>query len=378
MLSYSVGEDNIKLFVVVCEGLPRVYSLPIGEGRLRSFVDKFHNSLYEQGWLARAASRIKLARRLYDILIGPAESVLQNGDRVVIVPDGPLHLLPFGALIRGSEPVVSSSKADNGHGSDRDWSYFVEWKPLHSVLSATVYAGLQQNRRSVGAGNLPAQVVAFGDPEYSGELGRDYPRLPYARREIERIAGLYPPGVVQIYLGADATEERAKSFDHSISVLHFASHGKFDDRFPLNSFVALTIPMEFSEDRDNGLLHAWEILEHVRLDTDLVVLSACQSGLGKELGGDGLIGLTRAFQYAGARTIAATLWNVADQPTAELMIRFYRHLKAGKTKDAALQAAQIELIHGPIQVQDATGKTLVVDASAPYYWAAFQLIGDWQ
>ena len=109
-----------------------------------------------------------------------------------------------------------------------------------------------------------------------------------------------------------------------------------------------------------------------------MVLSACRSALGKELGGEGLIGLTRAFQYAGARTVAATLWSVADQATAELMIRFYHHLRAGKPKDVALQAAQIELIRDPIQLRDETGQTVGMDASAPYYWAAFQLIGDWQ
>ena len=91
-----------------------------------------------------------------------------------------------------------------------------------------------------------------------------------------------------------------------------------------------------------------------------------------------MIGLTRAFQYAGARTVAATLWNVADQATAELMIRFHRHLRAGQPKDVALQAAQIELIRGPIKVRSESGQTVAKDASAPYYWAAFQLIGDWQ
>ena len=103
-----------------------------------------------------------------------------------------------------------------------------------------------------------------------------------------------------------------------------------DFRIPLDSFVALTIPEEQTDERDNGLLQAWEILEHVRPDADLVVLSACETVVGKEQGHEGLIGLTRAFQYAGARTVASTLWRVVDQTTAELMIRFYRHLRDGK------------------------------------------------
>jgi CHAT domain-containing protein len=113
----------------------------------------------------------------------------------------------------------------------------------------------------------------------------------------------------------------------------------------------------------------WEIFEQVRLDTDLVVLSACSSALGEELGGEGLIGLTRAFQYAGARSVVASLWNIRDQATAELMVRFYWHLRSGLPKDEALQSAQVELIREPVG-----GK----DFSAPFFWAAFQLYGDWK
>jgi CHAT domain-containing protein len=126
-----------------------------------------------------------------------------------------------------------------------------------------------------------------------------------------------------------------------------------------------TIPDKPREGQDNGLLQAWEIFENVRIDADLVTLSACESGLGKEMGGEGLIGLTRAFQYAGARSILASLWMVEDQSTAELMKRFYGYLKSGKTKDEALRLAQIDLIHSP-------------NFSRPRDWAAFELIGDWK
>jgi CHAT domain-containing protein len=113
------------------------------------------------------------------------------------------------------------------------------------------------------------------------------------------------------------------------------------------------------------LLQAWEVLESVRLDADLVTLSACDTGLGKEMGGEGVIGLTRAFQYAGARSVLASLWSVSDVSTADLMRRFYSHLRAGRSKDEALRRAQVELIHSSA-------------FSHPYSWAAFQLVGDWQ
>jgi CHAT domain-containing protein len=195
---------------------------------------------------------------------------------------------------------------------------------------------------------------------------------------VEGIAALFPVGHAKIFVGAEATEEEAKKVSKGARILHFAAHARLDDRFPLNSALVLTIPEGFPEDRDNGLLQVWEIFERVRLNADLVVLSACDTGLGEELGGEGLIGLTRAFQYAGARTVMASLWSVQDQATSELMIRFYKHLRAGLTKDRALQAAQQELIRGPIEVTDDKGEKVVKDFSAPYYWAGFQLYGDWQ
>ncbi len=147
--------------------------------------------------------------------------------------------------------------------------------------------------------------------------------------------------------------------------VHFACHGLIDERFPLNSALALTILESPQEEQDNGLLQAWEIFEGVRLDADLVTLSACDSALGKEMGGEGLVGLTRAFQYAGARSVLASLWSVSDDSTADLMKRFYGYLKEGRSKDEALRAAQADLIQSQ-------------DFAHPYHWAAFQLTGDWR
>ena len=144
------------------------------------------------------------------------------------------------------------------------------------------------------------------------------------------------------------------------------AHGLLDERFPLDSGLALSLPAVMSTNGgDNGLLQAWEIFDHVRIDADLVTLSACNTALGKEMGGEGLLGLTRAFHYAGARSVMASLWSVADDSTAELMTRFYGYLKAGKSKDQALQAAQRDLVRSERFAQ-------------PFHWAAFTLAGDWR
>jgi len=226
------------------------------------------------------------------------------------------------------------------------------------------------------------RLAAFGDPQYPSVSpdnadrvsdpavrsvvrgGATLQPLPFARTEVEGIARLYR-GSSQTFLGSEATEGRAKSIGRDVRVIHFATHGLVDERFPLESALALTIRESPKEGEDNGLLQAWEIFESVRLDADLVTLSACETGLGKEMGGEGLVGLTRAFQYAGARTVVPSLWSVGDESTAQLMKTFYERLRAGVSKDEALREAQLTLLGDP-------------RTANPFHWAAFEVIGDWK
>lgn len=117
--------------------------------------------------------------------------------------------------------------------------------------------------------------------------------------------------------------------------------------------------------QDNGLLQAWEVFEQLRLDADLVTLSSCGSGTGQTPAGEGVLSLARAFQYAGARSVVASLWDIPDRSTALLMQRFYAGLARGLDKDEALRRAQLALLRQP-------------ETSPPFYWAAHQLIGDWR
>jgi CHAT domain-containing protein len=125
----------------------------------------------------------------------------------------------------------------------------------------------------------------------------------------------------------------------------FATHGALDREVPLNSAIALQTSGQDSP--ENGLLQAWELFEHVRWLSDLVVVSGCETALGKDFDGEGLLGLTRAIQYAGAKSVLASLWNVDDRRTAMFMEKFYSRLHAGDSKDQALREAQIEFIKSP-------------------------------
>jgi CHAT domain-containing protein/tetratricopeptide (TPR) repeat protein len=390
LLSYSVGQDKTTLYVVQpprsaesrengrerngdVSGLT-ILVLPVGEVAVRAKVAEFRQTVSSGRGSGRGvvmaddhtSGAEALGRELYDLLIRPAETLIGASDRLLISPDGPLHTLPFAALVRF-----------DGKSSQ----YLFEWKPIHTVVSGTVYAELKRTRHPK-ASSSAARLVAFGDPHYPA-IAKDQAEhlanpevravvrsgallqpLPFTREEVQAIAGFFPSSS-RIYLGEEATEERAKAIGKDTQIVHFACHGLIDERFPLNSALALTIPESPKEGEDNGLLQAWEIFEKVRLDADLVTLSACETALGKEMGGEGLVGLTRAFQYAGARTVLASLWSVGDASTSELMKGFYRALKVGTTKDEALREAQLALLKNP-------------RTAHPFHWAAFQIIGDWK
>jgi len=345
-LAYSVGEKRSFLFALGPEpGALAAFEIPIGRPELAAKIRRF------RGGLDGSAPQGVEAQALTDLLLRPARAQLRRARRLLVLPDGPLHVLPFGAL-----PEVAVG--------GRSRRFLLEALPVHSTLSLTLYDELRKHRRA----DRETRLVAFGAPDYTGGAeGADRRTpLPWTRGEADAVcaAGLGP---CQEWLGAEATESRAKAVGPGVAVLHFACHGLLDERFPLDSALALAAPAS-SSDGENGLLQAWEIFESVRLDADLVTLSACETGLGKEKGGEGLIGLTRAFQYAGARTVVSSLWSVSDAGTAELMRRFYGFLKAGKPKDEALRLAQVDLLRGR------AGQ----EFSDPFHWAAFQLYGDWR
>ncbi|HWM91814.1 MAG TPA: CHAT domain-containing tetratricopeptide repeat protein [Thermoanaerobaculia bacterium] len=375
ILAYQVGETATHVFVLSEDGRVAASRLLAGRADLQREVQRFRAAT-ENRLFVGDRSALEPLRRLYRSVLQPVEPLLDGASRLLILPDGPLHAVPWAALVR-----ELSSQDPTG----RSWQFLVEWKPFSVALSATVWSELKRSRGRVAPGDRVLPIAAFGDPvlrpappdpeplSLAGAVrrGLDLPPLPFSRHEVESIAQLFP-GQVAAFLGPEATEERAKSLPRGTRIVHFATHGIANERLPMSSGLVLTTPNRKGENIEDGFLQAWEIFERVRLDADLVVLSACDSGRGKELGGEGLLSLTRAFQFAGARAVVASLWQVSDKGSADLMIRFYRHLRNGEPAADALRQAQLEIVAQAVREQrtEYLAKDLV--------WAAFEVFGDWQ
>jgi CHAT domain-containing protein len=296
--------------------------------------------------------------------VAPLAPWLKPGQRLTIVPDGILHYLPFEALVAG------------GAGQPR---FLVEDFTIGYAPSVTVYASLMaQGTPKAAAGRR--ELLAYGDPALQpaasragkpaeiGELvrgvyavrGAKFTALPAARAEVEAISALFPPGLRRTRLGADASEAALKREDlASYKRLHFATHGVVDEQIPARSGLLLA-PGGPEED---GVLQLNEIF-NLDLDAELVTLSACQTGLGKLVTGEGVVGLTRAFLYAGAARVAVSLWEVDDLATGRLMESFYRRMKAGERPAEALRQAKLEML----RAEPAAWRN-------PYFWAPFVLVG---
>ncbi len=328
----------------------------------------------------RATELSRMLAMFAEIVLSPVLKDLQGYKRVLIVPDGPLNYVPFAAL----RPVVDGREV-----------YFLEWKALSVLLAPAILPYLLSLRGRTFEASKEVGFLGFGNPGcLSGQCGKsegsslDTARLKRrmenyrddlegGEQEVEEIAKMFSGMSKIVRLGSQATESELYKYGGRARILHFAGHAFVDDRFPLSSGLVLAKrgPAEATGD---GLLQAGEIFGRVGFSADLVVLSACDSALGPNKSGEGVISLTRAFQASGARSVVASLWSVEDGTTAELVIRFYRHLIAGESKIEALRAAQLELVHGDILMLQADGSRSKFDASNPYYWAAFQLYGDWQ
>ena len=296
---------------------------------------------YQHGQAERPVAGAARAE-LSELLLGPLPAELWEGvERLIVVPDGLLHYLPFELL-----PAP---------GSDEP---LFERYPLSYAPSATALRSLDRFWKK-GDGS---QFVGFGDPEFSNGGGGDGEEpsrsaanrfavrgvplapLPQSGKEVKAIAKGFG-AEASAYVRGKATERRARLESRGARFVHFATHGLLDDERPLYSALALSQPTKAELAEDPSLDELLEVHEmfSLELGAEAVVLSACQTGLGKISDGEGMVGMTRALFFAGARCVLVSLWPVDDEATSELMQSFYRRIREGGAVVEALRGAKAEL-----------------------------------
>ena len=390
LLEYSLGTDHSFLWLVTSTSVsvyPLANRLTI-EALCREFYDLLENRDAWIGDRTLTEERVEsLGVRLSRIVLGPVASQIK-GRRLLIVADGALQAIPFSVLPTPDRSAVS-----------RRVPLIVEHEIIN-LPSASVLATLRRNES--GRPQPPKEVAVFADAVFSagdqrvidiaekdrkgketgavGERGahistamRDIglekqgvlPRLPFSRREAALILRLSPAQGHMAALDFRANRDTAISDKLSqYRIVHFATHAMLDNIHPELSGLVLSLVDEHGRPQ-NGFL-GLEDIYNLRLRADLVVLSACHTGLGKLVNGEGLIGLTRGFMYAGAHRIVSTLWAVDDRGTAELMGKFYEAMERdGMRPAAALRKAQIEILKQK-------------EWKSPYYWGGFQIQGEWK
>jgi len=317
LLEYVVTANQTLLWVVD-RATAEVVRLPVRRDALVAEVRAFRRAIAEPAPLEEVRGR---AAVLYDRLLAAARPRLR-GDRLLIVPHDVLHYVPFGAL------------------STPEGRWLMEEYTLATLPSASVLRYL--GSKGVGA---PERVLVMGNPALGPALD-----LPYAEREARAVGALHPTATV--LLRGDATESALKALSREAGLIHLAMHGELDEREPLASALMLA-----PGDRDDGRLEVREILR-LELNARLVVLSACETALGRLSRGDELVGLQRAFLYAGTPAVVATLWKVEDRASYELMRAFHGALARGPAQ--ALREAQRQVLG---------------QFPHPFFWAAFGLTG---
>jgi CHAT domain-containing protein len=321
LLQFHSLSDRLAVWVVSRDAV-RATTIPLGRSALAVAVDELRQSITE----GRGAA-IGLADKLGAQMIGPLG--LAGSERLIVVPHGPLHYLPFQALRL------------NG-------SYLIERHRIASVPSMSIAAQLVARKSST-----PAQVVAFGNPKIEARYD-----LPGADLEVSQLVKVFKGATS--YMGANATKTRFTQAAPEARVLHVAAHAEADLVDPLRSRILLA-----NEDGRQNFLDASEVLALDLSKVKLVTLSACESALGRIASGDEVLGFPRSFLSAGADSMIASLWPVADDATSLLMNTVYTRLGQGADLQSAMQSGQLAVLKNP-------------KLSHPFFWAPFNLIGNWR
>ena len=368
LLKYFVGDTAICAFVVTRRHF-ETFSLKkdsLFTATVHALTASFKNISSKTTYLQAAAD-------LYLRLIKPLGSNIADKSHWIIIPDGDLYFIPFETLLDKS--VVSTQEVNYS-----DLPFLIKKHEISYQLSATLFLESQKEsdklKRSdpfVGFapvfsknGALNSDILnslTVANPDASSYFvtrnGKTLDELKYSAQELWTIAQSFPFGS-RVYLHEEASEENFKNNVKNYKYVHVATHGFINNENPKLSNLAFSQPQN-NNAKEDGILYSGETY-NLDLNADLLVLSACQTGAGQIIKGEGLMALTRGFFYSGARNIVASLWKVYDEHTSRLMVEFYREIAAGKSYSAALREAKLKMIANP-------------ETAAPQSWAGFVLIG---
>jgi CHAT domain-containing protein/tetratricopeptide (TPR) repeat protein len=383
LLEYFLGARRSFLWVITPDGI-RSFELPARrqiEDMARGYYEQLtaRNKVIPNEGMARLA-RIdradaeaeRLSRQLSRMILAPAERLLKDRRSVLVVADGALQYIPFAALplpstgapLVSRHEVVSLPSASTLAVLRREVR---EREPAPKTLAVFADPVFEKtDARLTGSARVERPRLAFSPRQGSEDENTSFKRLASTLTEAQKISGLVPPD--QRFLATGFAASRAAVLSPEIGRyrnVHFATHGVLDSRRPeLSKLVFSRYDAKGRELKEHFL--RLNDVYNLRLDADLVVLSACGTALGKEIRGEGLVGLTRGFMYAGSARVLASLWSVEDRATAELMGAFYRGmLRERLSPAAALRKAQLEMARS-------------VSYKSPYYWAGFSLQGEWK
>lgn len=432
LLEYQVTEKATYLFVAgygkLDKNVPqssqkklellKLVEIPISREELKGKVKDFRRP-FEDTRHINEFDPLK-AKKLYELLLAEGVKGLPPEAHLIVVPDGILNLLPFETLVVSTEKM---KKVESGEiTAYTGITYVVDQWRISYYQSATVLGLNRKTGKKIH--EWQSQLFALGDPifdredsryaEFLGkakkgialasatedlsmrvrslanERGYLFPRLKETRDEVVRISEfLKEKKQPYIRLDMDASESGVKGTNLTgFRYLHFATHGILGNEIPYILEPALVLNLVNNTDEDGYLTMS----EAMGLDmaADMVTLSACNTGLGEDVGGEGVVGLTRAFMYAGSPSVLVSLWSVASESTTDFMVSLYRYLKEGKGKSEAIRLAKMDLRKRKYEVHIGRGmevaekgaakvkKSVVVDASHPYFWAPFILMGEYK
>jgi CHAT domain-containing protein len=388
LLEYSLGEERSYLFVVSRTDI-QSYELP-KKADIENSARTFYDYITVPSLRVRSAKTLKAGQELSQILLGSAASRIAN-KRLLIVADGILQYIPFSAL---PSPIANSENQNADKQAIH--SSLLSQNEIVMLPSASVFASLRKNKSSNFSPSKT--LLIFADPVFGyaddrlmvssdesqstkktiplaggyqpllEELRSEqlYPRLPSTQNEADEISSIIPATNTTQLTGFDASRQAA--IDQSVGqyrIVHFATHGTLDAKRPERSGILLSFLNNRGDFQQRSLLSTPDVF-NLKLSADLVVLSGCRTGLGKEINGEGLIGLTGGFMYAGAKSVVVSLWSVDDEATAALMKLFYKGILQDKLPPSqALRNAQLEIRKDPRW-------------QSPFYWAGFILQGEWK